>query len=260
MNKQPFLQVEKLRKTYGETKAVDEISFTVEEGEAVGIVGESGCGKSTTARLIAGLEKPTGGRILLHGEPRQLKSGRYQKCHVNMIFQDPGNSFDGHMTVFASLYEALSHTRQTDRKQARPVIEELLTQVELPAEYADRRITQLSGGECQRIAIARALLTEPELLICDEATSALDVSIQKQILELLKRIRKERQLTYLVISHDLALVSHLCSRVLVMYQGRIVEEGSVKKVLRNPEHPYTKLLLASGNTFMLDQYFCNHSR
>lgn len=109
------------------------------------------------------------------------------------------------------------------------MIEKLLTQVELPAEYADRRIAQLSGGECQRIAIARALLTEPELLICDEATSALDVSIQKQILDLLKRIRKERQLTFLVISHDLALVSHLCSRVLVMYQGKIVEEGDVKR-------------------------------
>ena len=258
MNRQPFLQVEKLEKLYGSTRAVDGISFSVEKGESVGIVGESGCGKSTTARLMAGLEKPTAGSVLLHGELRKLKSGRYQRCHVNMIFQDPKDSFDGHMTVFASLYEALSHTRRTDRRQARPVIEELLTQVELPAEYADRRITQLSGGECQRIAIARAILTEPELLICDEATSALDVSIQKQILELLKRIRKERQLTFLVISHDLALVSHLCNRVLVMYQGKIVEQGDVKKVLRNPEHPYTKLLLASGNTFMLDHCFCNH--
>ena len=140
------------------------------------------------------------------------------------------------------------------------MIEELLTQVELSTEYADRRIAQLSGGECQRIAIARALLTEPELLICDEATSALDVSIQKQILELLRRIQKERQLTYLIISHDLALVSHLCTRVLVMYQGKIVEEGDVKKVLRNPEHPYTKLLLASGATFIPDPYFYNRSK
>ena len=260
MNKQPFLQVEQLKKTYGEIRAVNGISFFVEKGEAVGIVGESGCGKSTTARLIAGLEKPTGGRVLLQGEPRRLRSGRYKKCHVNMIFQDPRDSFDSHMTVFSSLYEALSHTRRTERRQARLVIEELLTQVELSTEYADRRIAQLSGGECQRIAIARALLTEPELLICDEATSALDVSIQKQILELLKRIRKERQLTFLVISHDLALVSHLCSRVLVMYQGKIVEEGDVKKVLRNPEHPYTKLLLASGAAFMPDPYFYNHSK
>ena len=260
MNKQPFLQVEQLEKFYGEIRAVNGISFFVEKGESVGIVGESGCGKSTTARLIAGLEKPTGGRVLLQGEPRRLKSGRYKKCYVNMIFQDPRDSFDSHMTVFSSLYETLSHTRRTDRRRARPVIEELLTQVELPIEYADRRIVQLSGGECQRIAIARALLTEPELLICDEATSALDVSIQKQILELLQRIQKERQLTYLVISHDLALVSHLCSRVLVMYQGKIVEEGDVKKVLRNPEHPYTKLLLASGASFMPDPYFNNHSK
>lgn len=260
MNKQPFLQVEQLEKTYGKIRAVNGISFFVEKGESVGIVGESGCGKSTTARLIAGLEKPTGGRVLLQGEPRCLRSGRYKKCHVNMIFQDPRDSFDSHMTVFSSLYEALSHTRRTDRRQARPVIEELLTQVELSTEYADRRIAQLSGGECQRIAIARALLTEPELLICDEATSALDVSIQKQILELLRRIQKERQLTYLVISHDLALVSHLCSRVLVMYQGKIVEEGDVKKVLRNPEHPYTKLLLASGATFIPDPYFYNRSK
>ena len=169
-----------------------------------------------------------------------------------MVFQDPVASFDGRMTVFESLYEALSHTQRISRKDARPVIADMLDTVELPANYINRLASQLSGGECQRVGIARALLTRPELLICDEATSALDVSVQAQIIHLLKKLKSEQKLTYLFISHDLGLVAGMCSKVIVMYRGRIVEQGETRAVLHDPRHPYTRLLLASADAFALD--------
>ena len=253
MEKQTFLSVENLIKEYEGVRVVDDISFQIHEGESVGLVGESGCGKSTTARIIAGLEKPTKGQILFRGQPYRLKKEKNWKCHINMVFQDPADSFDSHMVVFDSLYEALKHTRKISRKNAVSVIRESLKKVELPEEYANRSVSRISGGECQRIGIARAVLTEPELLICDEATSALDVSVQTQIIHLLKRLKKEKNFTYLFISHDLALVACMCTKVLVMYKGVLVEEGDTQQVLSCPGHPYTELLVACGRAFTIDE-------
>lgn len=195
MDNTPLIEAINLSIRYEDTVAVHDVSFRIFRGESVGIVGESSCGKSTTARLISGLEPPTAGQVLFEGQPYVLKPGR-GPCRVNMVFQDPVASFDRRMTVFESLYEALSHTERITRAAARPVIAKMLKTVELPNDYVDRRSAQLSGGECQRVGIARALLTRPELLICDEATSALDVSVQAQIIHLLKRIKDESNLTY----------------------------------------------------------------
>lgn len=247
----PLLEVRNLGMRFEDVEAVAGVDMSIYEGESVGIVGESGCGKSTTARLISGLVTPTSGQVLFRGEPYVLRPDR-GRCRINMVFQDPVASFDGRMTVFESLYEALSHTRRIGRKEARSVIADMLDTVELPASYIDRLASQLSGGECQRVGIARALLTEPELLICDEATSALDVSVQAQIIHLLQKIKEELKLTYLFISHDLELVAGMCSRVIVMYRGRIAEQGETRAVLREPLHPYTRLLLASADAFALD--------
>lgn len=254
MDGQAFLEVKDLVKKYDGITAVDHVSFQVSAGESVGLVGESGCGKSTMARMIAGLEPPTEGRILVNGKPYRLQSGRKWKNDINMVFQDPLDSFDSSMTVFSSLREALRHGRRgrLGRDAASQEIVRALKMVELPGEYAGRKVSRLSGGECQRIAIARALLTAPGLLLCDEATSALDVSVQAQIIGLLKRLKEERELTYLFISHDLALVSCMCTRILVMYRGRLVEEGETNQVLTHPAHPYTKLLADCGQAFMLD--------
>lgn len=252
MDNEVLLEVKHLYKSFEDVDAVADVSFCICRGESVGIVGESGCGKSTTARVISGLEKPTAGDILFSGQPYSLRPGR-GKRKINMVFQDPVASFDGRMTVFASLYEALSHTRKINRALAEPLIRQVLSTVELPEKYIGRRVNQLSGGECQRIGIARAILTEPELLICDEATSALDVSVQAQIIHLLQELKAEKQLTYLFISHDLALVAGMCNRVFVMYGGRIVEEGITSEVMANPGHPYTRLLLACGDAFAAEE-------
>lgn len=246
-----LLEVKSLYKSFEDVDAVSDVSFVIHKGESVGIVGESGCGKSTTARVISGLEKPTYGEIRFRGEKYILKPGK-GPCKINMVFQDPIASFDGRMTVFASLYEALSFTKKISKKDAVPVIRNALKTVELPESYIDRRISQLSGGECQRIGIARAVLTEPELLICDEATSALDVSVQAQIIHLLSELKEQNHYTYLFISHDLALVAGMCNRVLVMYRGRLVEEGNTEDVLKAPMHPYTRLLLSCGDAFALE--------
>ncbi len=251
MGNEPLLEVRGLTKHYDNVIAVSNVNFEVFEGESIGIVGESGCGKSTTARMVSGLESPDEGQVLFRGKPHVLKPGK-GRSRINMVFQDPIASFDGRMSVFSSLYEALSHTCNISRWDARGEIESMLETVGLPSSYADRRISQLSGGECQRVGIARALLTQPELLICDEATSALDVSVQAQIIQLLCDIKESQHLTYLFISHDLALVAGMCSRVFVMYHGTIVEQGSVKHVMQKPHHPYTKLLLSSADAFAVD--------
>lgn len=252
MENKVLLQVQDISKAYEDILAVSHVSFSIEKGESVGIVGESGCGKSTTARLVSGLEKPTAGQILFKGEPYTLRAGR-RTGGINMVFQDPIASFDGRMSVFQSLYEAISHTHRISKKEAEPIIRNSLTLVELPEYYVERRISQLSGGECQRIGIARAILTEPELLICDEATSALDVSVQAQIIHLLSDLKEKKHYTYLFISHDLALVAGMCSRVLVMYHGRLVEEGTTAEVMKHPLHPYTDLLLSCGDAFALEE-------
>ncbi|SHN53376.1 ABC transporter ATP-binding protein [Desulfitobacterium chlororespirans] len=247
-----LLTIENLTKCYGGLTAVDDVSFSIREGESIGLVGESGCGKSTLARLLSGLEAPSSGQALLNGKPIRIEKGRRRKHRVNMVFQDPSDTFDKHMTVFACLYEALSHTRKTSKAEAKSIITETLRMVEIPEEHIHRGVRQLSGGECQRVAIARALITEPHLLIFDEATSALDVTVQAQILRLLVRLKQEKMSTYLFISHDLALVSCLCSRVLVMYRGKLIECGTVECVMDYPLHPYTELLISCAEAFMLD--------
>ena len=244
-----ILEVKNLRKTFYKSRtsfaAVKDISFAINRGECLGLVGESGCGKSTTAKLITRLLEPDGGSILLDGDEilgRKGKKELYTK--VQMIFQTPQDSFDPRCTLGDGIMESMRN-HGMKRKAARERMYRLLEQVELPREFGGRYPHEVSGGECQRAAIARALAIEPRLLICDEATSALDVTVQAQILALLKKLQKERNLSLLFICHDLALVQHLCQRVLVMYQGSIIEQGTPDEVIQHPKEDYTKILVDS---------------
>lgn len=247
-----ILSVKHLSKSFEDMRVIDDVSFTVGRGEAVGLVGESGCGKSTAAQLISGLLRPDGGEIVMHALPggRGKRRGR---CPVNMVFQDPADSFDPHMTIFESLCEALRNTKKCSRREAEAEIDKVLKMTGLEQEYKNRKVSSLSGGQCQRAAIARAILTEPELLICDEVTSALDVSMQAQIIRLFLDLKKRKSFSYLFISHDLAVVSALCSRVIVMYKGRIMEIGEVREVLEHPCHPYTALLVQCARAFTTEK-------
>lgn len=226
--------------------AEDDVSIQVTKGEIVGIVGESGCGKSTLAKLITRLENPDSGEILINGFDIAKAKGQELKKHrkdMKMIFQEPRSSFDARITLGASIIETLKANGfkgdyETEAKR-------LLTNVGLDGKYYKMKPTQVSGGECQRAAIARALAGNPKILICDEATSALDVSIQAQIVELLGRIQKENNMTILFISHDLALVSSFCHRVYVMNKGKVVEEGITSDIIGSPKEEYTKKLISS---------------
>lgn len=220
----------------GLVKAVDGISLEIEKGCVFGLVGESGSGKTTLGKVILGVLKPDGGRVSLGTEK------------VQVIFQDPYNSLDPKMKVFNILAEGLVVKKEFDGMRKR--VEDILDLIKLPASALDKYPHQFSGGERQRIAIGRALLTRPELIICDEPVSSLDVTIQLQILKLLKEIQKQFNITYLFISHDLRVVRFICDRVAVMKDGKIVEEGSTSDIYSHPRHPYTKLLLSS----VLDVY------
>ncbi|MFE2144934.1 ABC transporter ATP-binding protein [Streptomyces sp. NPDC059456] len=237
-----------LRRTYGPVRAVDDVSFRLTEGGSLGIVGESGSGKTTTARIIVGLERADGGRILVHGRDRDPRTrGRARRLararEVQMVFQDPFLSLDPRTTVGAALRETLRlHFPDTDPG---PRITELLDQVGLGAREADALPRQLSGGQRQRVAIARALAVEPAVLVLDEAVAALDVSVQAQILNLLADIRERSGIGYLFITHDLGVVRCVTDDVVVMRHGRIVEAGPTARVLADPRHPYTRLLLES---------------
>ncbi|NUB92659.1 ABC transporter ATP-binding protein [Haloterrigena sp. SYSU A121-1] len=226
--------------------AVDGVSLALQPGETVGLVGESGCGKSTLARLIAGLEEPTDGAVRLRGTAVGGVDARTddQRAEIGVVFQHPGTSLDPKRTVGESIAEPLVEagwgtTRREDR------VDELLSLVDLPLEYADRFPRQLSGGQRQRVAIARALALEPSVLVLDEPTAALDVSTQATILNLLADLRDELGLACLFVSHDLDVVRHVADRVAVMYLGRLVEVGRTERTLSNPTHPYTATLLAS---------------
>ena len=234
---EPLLEVKKLTKTFQkkgqeELAAVDHVSFCLLPGETLGIVGESGSGKSTVARMITGLLKPSEGEIYLGGRAvTHLKSREQRQVYrqLQMVFQSPAESFDPRRTLGDGVGESLKNTGLSSKERKRRV-EKLFMQCGLPADFAGRYPHEVSGGQCQRAAIARALAVEPRLLICDEATSALDVTVQKQVLELLASLKREWGLSYLFICHDLALVQQFCDRVLVMAEGRIVEEGTPEQV------------------------------
>ena len=254
-----LLNVENLKVYYNEStglfkknmpdlKAVDGISFHVKKGETFGIVGESGCGKSTTGRAIVGLISPTEGRISMKGENLSGagRRDRYSMAKkMQIIFQDSYSSLDPRFTVGKTIEEPLSVHKVADPAKRKEIVYKLMEDVGLRKEHYDRFPHEFSGGQRQRIGIARALALNPELIVCDEPVSALDVSIQAQILNLMKDLQNKYNLTYIFISHNLSVVKHICDRVAVMYLGHIVELGTKAQIFQNPAHPYTKALLNS---------------
>jgi oligopeptide transport system ATP-binding protein len=233
----------------GEVKAVDGVDFVVRRGETLGLVGESGCGKTTTGRCILRLEKPTAGAILYDGvdiarlERKELLALRRR---IQVIFQDPYSSLNPRMKVGDIIGEPIKvHGIERDPKRRAARVRELLSVCGLDGKFTDRYPHEMSGGQRQRVGIARALALEPEFIICDEAVSALDVSIQAQVINLLEDLRGRFNLTYLFIAHDLSVVRHLCQRVAVMYLGRIVELAPCDELFENPLHPYTEALLSA---------------
>ncbi|EAR64269.1 oligopeptide ABC transporter ATP-binding protein [Bacillus sp. NRRL B-14911] len=235
-------------KKTGDVKAVDDVSFYVNKGETLGIVGESGCGKSTTGRMLMRLIEPTEGKVLFEGkELTGLNDSEMRKMRkeMQMVFQDPFASLNPRHTVEKILEEPLIVHGMGDKKERKQKVKEMLEVVGLSSWHAKRYPHQFSGGQRQRIGIARALMTRPKLIIADEPVSALDVSIQSQVLNLLEDLQKEFQLTYIFIAHDLGVVRHISDRVGVMYLGRLVEITTAEKLYEKPLHPYTSALLGA---------------
>jgi len=230
-------------------KAVDDVSFFVKEGESIAIVGESGSGKSTLVRCINGLVKPTSGQVFLDGEPVVgLKGNEYKEKvakKAQMVFQDPTTSLNPRLKVFDIIVEPVLAQRRVIKSELVDLVNDLLRKVGLDPKLSDRYPGELSGGQCQRVAIARALSVRPKVLLLDEPTSSLDVSVQAQVLKLLNELRQTFHLTYIFVSHDLGVVRNVAERVFVMYLGKIVEVGPTEKVIDQPLHPYTKLLIES---------------
>ncbi|MBJ3778799.1 ABC transporter ATP-binding protein [Acuticoccus mangrovi] len=235
-------------------KAVDGVSFRIERGTTFALVGESGCGKSTVAQAVAGLHKPTRGAILFEGIDRDLPRPDGSRPELQMIFQDPFASLNPRWRVRDIIAEPLRVHRLTrSRAETRAAVAELLEQVRLSPADGEKYPHEFSGGQRQRISIARALANKPKFLVCDEPTSALDVSVQAQILNLMKRLQRELGLTYLLISHNLAVIYHMADELGVMYLGRLVETGPAREIFNRPRHPYTQLLLDTIPDISLDR-------
>lgn len=253
----PLLQVESLVREYalprqsllvapGKVHALNGVSFTIEAGRSLGIVGESGSGKSTLARLVMALDKPTSGSVKLlgrdlHALPREEL--RQARRDIQMVFQDPYGSLDPHQTIARIVTEPLTAQGDTSRCELHRRAGEVLESVGLRSSDLGKYPHEFSGGQRQRIAIARAVITRPRLIVADEPVSALDVSVQAQVLNLMQDLQAQFRITYILISHDLAVVHHLCDEVAVLWQGRIVEQGPPERLFRAAEHPYTRALL-----------------
>jgi len=234
-------------KVAGQVRAVDGVSFAIERGETLALVGESGCGKSTTGRLLTRLIEPTAGTVRFDNtEISELgaEALRTVRRRMQLVFQDAGSSFNPRMTVAALIAEPM-HLAGASAADCRARVQELLPLVGLAAEHAERYPHEFSGGQRQRIGIARALALRPDFVVCDEPVSALDVSVQAQVINLLTGLQREFELTYLFISHDLRVVRHVADRVAVMYLGRIVEIADKATLYRSPQHPYTRALLSA---------------
>lgn len=237
-----------LRRVAANVHAVDSVNLQIHRGETLGLVGESGCGKSTLGRLLLALLQPTRGEVVFGGRDltalssRQLKAARE---HMQIVFQDPASSLNPRLTCGQIIEEALAIHRRGRRAERRHQVEEALEKVGLRPETADRYPHELSGGQRQRVSIARALVLNPTFVVADEVVSALDVSIQAQVLNLLMRLRRELELTYLFIAHDLAVVAYVADRIAVMYLGKVVEVAESERLLEHPLHPYTAALLSA---------------
>jgi oligopeptide transport system ATP-binding protein len=239
-----------LSRTVGYVKAVDGVSFRITNGETMGLVGESGCGKTTLARTLLRLTEPTGGKVIFSGKDMTKAKGRALRDYRKMtavVFQDPYASLDPRQTVRSALIEPMKiHHLVSGKDEANQRAADLIRLVGLNPDHLSRYPHEFSGGQRQRIAIARALAVSPEFLVLDEPTSSLDVSVQAQILNLLKALQKDLKLTYLFISHNLSVIRYMCHRTAVMYLGRVVEVADTMRIYQSPKHPYTHALLNSA--------------
>ena len=245
--KDDLLIIENISKTFKvdknkELKALKNVNIQLKKGECIGIVGESGCGKSTLARIIVGIEKKTSGKIIFDNKEIE---GISKTKDIQMIFQNPLSSFNPRMKIVDYMWEPLRNYFKLSKKDSIPFIKKSLIDVGLDENALEKYPHEFSGGQLQRITIARAIIRKPKLIVCDEITSALDVSVQKQILELLKKLQKDLDLSYLFIGHDLAVVQDISQKIVVMYMGEIVEELDSIDLKSKAKHPYTKLLLNS---------------
>ena len=253
MSNAPLLVIDNLSKYFntaaGQLHAVDGVSFTLEEGKTLGIVGESGCGKSTTGRCILKLIEPTSGKIIFQGNDitkLSRKEMRPLRQKMQMVFQDPYSSLNPRMTVEDIIGEPLDvHKLYSSKKERHEMIMDLMETVGLNADHATRYAHEFSGGQRQRIGIARALAVDPKFIVCDEPVSALDVSIQAQVVNMFEDLQKERGLSYLFIAHDLLVVQHISDRIAVMYLGHMMELADADELMDNPIHPYTQSLLSA---------------